>query len=81
MENTLKTQADIELFAHNVYRLSPMPENLRLLVIMEPSDFDALVKEIVPPWAEIDKEKPDRFIYTTQIGIEFGIKKKDYGGI
>jgi hypothetical protein len=76
MENNLKTQADIELFAHHVYRLSPMPENLRLLVIMEPSDFDTLVKEIVPPWAHIDTEQSDRFIYTSQIGIAFGIKKR-----
>lgn len=76
MANTLKTQADIELFAHHVYRLSPMPENLRLLLILEREDFDALVKEVVPPWAELDTDQPDRFIYTTQIGIEFGIKKR-----
>lgn len=76
MSNTLKTQADIELFAQHVYRLSPMPENLRLLLILESEDFDTLVKEIVPPWAEVDTDQSDRFIYTTQIGIEFGIKKR-----
>lgn len=57
-----------------------MPENLRLLLIMEPEDFDTLVKEIVPPWAELDTDQPDRFVYTTKVGIEFGIKKKDYNG-
>lgn len=76
MEDTLKTQYDIEMFARHVDHLSPMPENLRLLLILEPADFDALVAEVVPPWAQLDTDQPDRFIYTTQVGIEFGIKKR-----
>jgi hypothetical protein len=73
----LKTRADLEIFANNLAtNLYELPENLRLLVLVEPEDFKHLIREITAPWAELDQNQSDRFIYTSQSGIEFGIKQK-----
>lgn len=74
----IETQAQLEHFAWDIkHNMSYIPENLRLLIIVEPEAFDNLVKEIVPPWAKPEDEG-DRFIYNSQAGVEFGVKKKNY---
>lgn len=77
MESKITNQAQLEEFAFRVAHMATIggiPENLRLLIILEPEDFDNIVKEIVPPWAYVGGES-DRFIYNSQSGIEFGIKR------
>ena len=72
----LNTRADLELFAsHLATSFNKLPDNLRLLVIVEPYHFKNLVNEIVPPWDQMHQDHKDRFIYTSQTGIEFGIKQ------
>ena len=73
----ITTQAELEDFAWRVANMAThggLPENLRLLIILNPHDFDSVVREIVPPWAQPEEES-DRFIYTTQAGVEFGVKR------
>lgn len=71
----IETQAQLEHFAWDIKNNMPyIPENLRFLIIVKPEAFSNLVKEIVPPWARPEDEG-DRFIYNSQAGIEFGIKK------
>jgi hypothetical protein len=71
----IETQAQLEHFAWDIKHNMPyIPENLRFLIIVEPEAFKQLVKEIVPPWATPEDEG-DRFIYNTQAGVEFGVKK------
>lgn len=72
---TIETREQLEMFAWDVkYNMPYIPENLRLLIIIEPEAFNKLVKEIVPPWAKPEDEG-DRFIYNSQAGVEFGVKK------
>jgi len=72
----IETQAQIEHFAWDIKHNMPyIPENLRFLVIVEPEAFERLIKEILPPWAQTEQNDSDRFIYNSQAGIEFGIKK------
>jgi hypothetical protein len=72
---TIETREQLEMFAWDVkYNMPYIPENLRLLIIIEPEAFNKLVKEIVPPWATPEDEG-DRFIYNSQAGVEFGVKK------
>jgi len=73
----ISTQAELEEFAWRVANMASyggLPENLRLLIILNPEDFDNVVREIVPSWAQPEGEH-DRFIYTTQAGVEFGVKR------
>ena len=63
------------MFAWDVKHNMPyIPENLRLLIIMDAEAFDALV-------ARTGFKDTDRFIYNSQAGVEFGIKKKDYESV
>jgi hypothetical protein len=72
----LNTRADLEIFASELAKVfHEIPENLRLLVIVDPRHFKNLVNDIVPPWAEMHQQHPERFIYTSQTGIEFGVKQ------
>jgi hypothetical protein len=72
----IKTRADLEIFAsYLATNMNELPENLRLLVLVEPEDFNYLIREVTAPWAEMDQNQSDRFIYTSQSGIEFGIKQ------
>jgi hypothetical protein len=65
----IETQEQLEMFAWDVKSNMPyIPENLRLLIIMNAQAFDALV-------ARTGFKDSDRFIYNSQAGIEFGIKK------
>ena len=74
----IETQEQLEMFAWDVkHNMSYIPENLRLLIIVEPEAFDNLVKQIVPSWNRPEDEG-DRFIYNSQSGVEFGVKKKNY---
>ena len=71
----IETQEQLEHFAWDIANHMPyIPENLRLLIIVEPEAFSNLIKQIVPSWARPEDEG-DRFIYNSQAGIEFGIKK------
>ena len=71
----IETQAQLEHFAWDISNNMPyIPENLRFLIIMEPEAFSNIIKEIVPAWATPESEG-DRFIYNSQAGVEFGIKK------
>ncbi len=75
----IRTRVELEGYAHHLAsNTADIPENIRLLVIMEPADFDAMIADTVPPWAQAEGAS-DRFIYNSQAGIEFGVKKKDYG--
>ena len=72
---TIETQAQLEHFAWDIAQNMPyIPENLRFLIIVEPEAFVNLINEIVPPWARPEDEG-NRFIYRSQAGIEFGVKK------
>jgi hypothetical protein len=72
----IETQEQLEMFGWDIAHNMPyIPENLRLLIIIEPEAFGNLVKQIVPPWARPEDEG-DRFIYNSQSGVEFGIKKR-----
>lgn len=71
----IETQAQLEHFAWDIMNNMPyIPENIRFLIIIEPEAFNNLVKQIVPPWARPEDEG-DRFIYNSQAGVEFGVKK------
>ena len=71
----IENQEQLEMFAWDVKHNMPyIPENLRLLIIMDAEAFDALV-------ARTGFKDTDRFIYNSQAGVEFGIKKKDYESI
>lgn len=65
----IETREQLEMFAWDIKMNMPyIPENLRLLIIMEAQAFDAIM--------ELTKMTPsDRFIYHSQAGIELGIKK------
>jgi hypothetical protein len=65
----IESQEQLEIFAWDVKHNMPyLPENLRLLIIMDAEAFDALV-------ARTGFKDSDRFIYNSQAGVEFGIKK------
>jgi len=71
----IENQEQLEMFAWDVKHNMPyIPENLRLLIIMDAEAFDALV-------ARTGFKDTDRFIYNSQAGVEFGIKKKDYESV
>ena len=71
----LKTRADLEVFAQNLLScFAEIPENLRLLIILEAPDFDNVINDILPPWQRL--EHMDRFIFNSGAGVEFGIKRK-----
>ena len=77
----IETHAQLEHFAWDIANNMPyIPENVRFLIIIEPEAFSNLIKEIVPSWARPEDEG-DRFIYNSQAGVEFGIKKKDYESV
>jgi len=74
----IETQEQLEMFGWDIAHNMPyIPENARFLIIVEPNAFQGLVHQIVPPWARPEDEG-DRFIYNSQSGVEFGVKKKDY---
>lgn len=75
----IETQEQLEMFAWDIkYNIPYIPENLRFLIIVEPEAFDKLVKQIVPGW--LNEDDHDRFIYNSQAGIEFGVKKQSNDG-
>lgn len=78
MSYEIRNRNDLEMMGGLIASKFALPDNLRLLVIMDPRDFDYTIAEIVPPWAEREGDQ-DRFIYTSQSGVEFGVKRKDYG--
>lgn len=78
MSYEIRNRNDLEMVGSLIASRFALPENLRLLVIMDHRDFDYLVSEIVIPGGEIEGEH-DRFIYTTASGVEFGVKRK-YNG-
>lgn len=68
---TIQTQEQLEIFAHEVRANMPyLPENLRLLIIMEPDDFDQMIQHT--------GLTGDRFIYNSHAGVEFGIKRSSH---
>lgn len=68
----IETREQLEMFAWDIKMNMPhIPENLRLLIIMEPEAFERLVTQISKEWVD----NSDRFIYNSQAGIELGIKK------
>jgi hypothetical protein len=72
----IETQEQLEMFGWDIaHNISYIPENLRFLIIVEPEAFSNLVKQIVPSWVRPEDEG-DRFIYNSQSGVEFGIKKR-----
>lgn len=72
----IETQAQLEHFAWDIKNNMPyIPENVRFLIIIEPEAFKNLVKEITKPDAKYASGPEDRFIYNSQAGIEFGVKK------
>jgi hypothetical protein len=74
----IETQEQLEMFGWDIANNMPyIPENLRLLIIIEPEAFGNLVKQIVPPWARPEDEGY-RFIYNSQSGVEFGVKKASH---
>ena len=71
----IETQEQLEMFGWDIKsNLGYIPENARFLIIMDAEAFDALV-------ARTGFKDTDRFIYNSQAGVEFGIKKKDYESI
>jgi hypothetical protein len=77
----IETQEQLEMFGWDIAQnMSYIPENLRLLIIVEPEAFSNLIKQIVPSWARPEDEG-DRFIYNSQAGIEFGIKKGSHESV
>lgn len=69
----IETQEQLEMFAWDIRNNMPyIPENLRFLIIMKAEAFDAIMA--------LTKMTPnDRFIYNSQAGIEFGVKKETNG--
>lgn len=67
--NTIDTIENLEAFAQNLKQNIPsLPENLRLLIIMNSENFNNLAEKV--------GITNDKFIYNTNAGIEFGIKKE-----
>lgn len=72
MVTSLKNKDDLELFGYKIKTcFQEIPDNLRLLIIVNNEDFFKLSHEINPHHIPTD-----RFIYMTKVGIELGIKLK-----
>lgn len=68
----IETREQLEMFAWDIKMNMPdIPENLRLLIIMEPEAFERLVTQISKEWVG----DSGGFIYSSQAGIELGIEK------
>ena len=71
----IETQEQLEMYAWDIKNNMPyIPENARFLIIVEPGAFNNLVKQMSSTSAPRNPE-PDRFIYHSQAGVEFGVKK------
>ena len=71
----IETQEQLEMFAWDIKHNMPyLPENLRLLIIMDAEAFDTFM-------ARTKMTPSDRFIYNSGAGVEFGIKKSSHESV